>query len=81
MENNPLNGLQVLHREDYNMLFDEVECKRNWKIGKYTYHTAPRSFYLWALKQPTKSKNLQQFIQWYKLCQELENSIDGGDSE
>lgn len=74
-------GPQVLDRDDYNRLQMEVDRKRDWKIGKYTYDTAPRSFYHWATWQPNKSRSLILFIQWYKMKRELDNSVDGGDPD
>lgn len=71
--------LKVLHREEYQELKRIVEGLKNFKVGNYTYETAPSSFHHWASWQTGKSQNLIRYLYWYKKNKELQNSIDGGD--
>lgn len=52
-----------------------VEERSDWKIGNYTFETAPDSFYEWAKKLPKEKqnktiKNYLEYKYWKPLCSE-----------
>lgn len=80
-ETSSVNSCSFWGREDYLRCKRENDMKDNWKISKYTFATAPDSFYQWALRIPERErgKNIVTYLAYKKEIMVLAKYYSMGD--